>query len=289
MYLNQFTGSFIRRLPRAVSVVSAFQDNTFQNNTFQTDTLYVVAANNYSLAGLVFAAPAIKVLHLLSTSAYFIGSPIFALPIIHANHHLTVNTYSIGLLDFAKPSLQTVGIGLSAANYFVGSPSMAKPAMGVRYGLSVNAFSVGSLSFAMPPLRIEGESMTQITEAGGALGILVLSYDPTGLTTVRVEGWPLVGWAIDETNPSNPVPVTIGNPLAVAPPSTGTIISPRWALSRNDDAVYVADIWRGKLYDFFTWLCKNNGANRKASAWLAVPSSYNVWQQWVRDHPDLVA
>ena len=131
----------------------------------------------------------------------------------------------------------------------------------------------------MPQLAVSPESLG---------GLLVMTYDATGLATVHVDGWPLLGWNMDATNPINPQPVTIGNPLAGTPPNTGAIKSPEWAYVVSEDAVYVPDTWRGTLAEFFTWLATNNGANRKVSTWFTFPRVANAWNIWARENPDLV-
>lgn len=118
-------------------------------------------------------------------------------------------------------------------------------------------------------------------------GLLVMTYDPTGLLNVKVQAWPLLGWNIDAANPIDSSPITIGNPLKT-PPNTGTVDSPAWALIITENAVFVPDIWSGTLTDFFTWLATNHGANRYLSCAPGYPRIVNVWNQWSRDNPNLV-
>ena len=66
------------------------------------------------------------------------------------------------------------------------------------------------------------------------------------------------------------------------------MLTPLWAYAENQEAVFVADTWRGTLYNFFTWMCLNNGANRKLSAWFTQVESYNMWNKWARENSGLV-
>jgi hypothetical protein len=126
------------------------------------------------------------------------------------------------------------------------------------------------------------------SSTGDAGGLFVMTYDATGLASVHIDGWPLIAWNVDPANPFNPAPITLGNPLK-PPPTTGAIISPAWAYGISEEAVFIPDIWRGTMTEFFMWLATNHGANRKVSAWLTFPALLNVWNRWARENPDLVS
>jgi hypothetical protein len=127
------------------------------------------------------------------------------------------------------------------------------------------------------------------TPSTNIAGLLVMTYDATGLASVLIEGWPLLGWQIDDQNPINPKPFTLGNPLATPPPNTGTIKSPQWAYISSVDAVYTPDGWRGTITEFFNWLATNNGATRVLSADLTFPEIVNAWNIWARQNSSFVA
>lgn len=125
------------------------------------------------------------------------------------------------------------------------------------------------------------------TPSTNVAGLLVITYDAAGTEWAHVEGWPLIGWQIDDQNPINPKPITIGNPL-VAPPNTGAIKSPQWAYIASDDAVYVPDGWRGTFSQFLTWLASNAGADRLLTADVTFPVLVNAWNAWKRQNPNWV-
>jgi hypothetical protein len=128
-------------------------------------------------------------------------------------------------------------------------------------------------------------AQTLATSPASAISsLLVMTYNTAGDGSVRVEGWPLLGWQYDEANPINPKPITIGNPL-VAPPNTGAVKSPQWAYIVTDDAVFVPDGWRGTIAEFFTWLATNNGASRRVTANLTFPALLNIWNIWAHANP----
>lgn len=119
--------------------------------------------------------------------------------------------------------------------------------------------------------------------------VLVMTYDPTGTQWVRVSSWPIIAWTYDLSNPVNPKPMTIGNPIKT-PPSTGAIASPAWAYCLGPDAVFVSDEfdeWRGTLAEFFDWIATNNGASRKVDAWFTWPALLNVWNKWSYGKPGI--
>ena len=127
--------------------------------------------------------------------------------------------------------------------------------------------------------------MPQLSVApDGFGGLLVMSYPGDGLTQVVVKSWPLLGWTMDEMNPINSKPITIGDPLSTAPPATGAIKSPAWAYCISEEAVFLPDDWRGSLGEFFMFLATNNGAYRTIKADLTHARLLNYWQTWAREN-----
>jgi hypothetical protein len=85
----------------------------------------------------------------------------------------------------------------------------------------------------------------------GLPGDLVIScnyYDSAGSPVVDLFDNPVLGWRVDEADgPASPV--TVGT---LPPKSTGAT-SPQWAHAMAD-GVFVPDVWRGSIMEFFTWL-----------------------------------
>jgi hypothetical protein len=123
----------------------------------------------------------------------------------------------------------------------------------------------------------------------GTGGLITLTYDATGLATVTVCAWPLIGWITDQANPINSVPVVMGNPLTT-PPATGAVLSPQWAQAIDENSIYVPTPtpWRGMLGQFLTWIATNNGAHRKIIGQFTVPPLSNAYNAWARSNPALV-
>jgi hypothetical protein len=120
--------------------------------------------------------------------------------------------------------------------------------------------------------------------------LLRLTYDPTGLRWVAMQTAPVVAWAFDENNPLTPgtTPIGIAN-MQPAPPNTGPILSPQWAVIYPDATVFVdGEVWCGEFDDFLLWLATNNGANRTLSAQLAMPALVNIWNDFTRSYPEYV-
>ena len=147
----------------------------------------------------------------------------------------------------------------------------------------------------MPDARAPAAS-SAIGETAATL--LRLDYDATGRASVTILGGPVVSWLVDPTTPTAaPIPIGLAPP-PTPPPNTGAIQSPPWALSygalisQHGHLVAVVatpdDSFIGTLPDFFTWLATNNGATRKLSARLGLPTMVNIWNLWARDNPDLV-
>jgi len=119
--------------------------------------------------------------------------------------------------------------------------------------------------------------------------LITLNYDPTGLEWVDLFDNALVGWVIDEAEPQTfePQPRAIGS-LAPKAPDTSPVISPHWALAMPG-VVFVPDLYRGDIPEFFTWLSTNGDADRRIGGQgLVYPNLQNAYQSWARLNPDLV-
>jgi|KBSMisStaDraftv2_1062788.scaffolds.fasta_scaffold98089_2 hypothetical protein len=125
------------------------------------------------------------------------------------------------------------------------------------------------------------------TVAAGPGSVMVsIEYDGTGKAWARLYDNPILGWTIDETGASEPVPSVMGS-LPLIPADTAPILSPQWVIF-IDPAIFVPDLWRGSFPDFLTWLATNNGATRPLSARFAVsPSLLNGFNEWAQAHPEL--
>ena len=80
-------------------------------------------------------------------------------------------------------------------------------------------------------------------------------------------------------------PVIVGTAPPPAP-DTGGIQSPKWA-HFADESLYVPDVWRGQLIDFFTFLATNNGAQRKVRANFRSGRLKGAMDQWSTLNPTL--
>lgn len=144
-------------------------------------------------------------------------------------------------------------------------------------------------------------------------GVILLSveYDPTGLVWCRLYDNEVLGWLVDETTASAPVlwagsfdgpsptkpavtgqhqplPIIIGS-LAEKAPDTPPILSPQWCLFREPSSVFVPDLARVELDDFFTKLATNNGATRKLQRRFALSNTLHVrFGAWASVNPGLV-
>ena len=128
---------------------------------------------------------------------------------------------------------------------------------------------------------------TQIIPDTSDALLFSVEYDATGLALATIYDNPLLGWAVDDTTPANPMPVIVGI-LPTPAPATGPILSPQWA-KYYEGFIFVPNLWRGAITDFFTWLATNNGATRKLSGRLVTRDGLNAWQAWSQQFPQLVA
>ena len=142
-------------------------------------------------------------------------------------------------------------------------------------------------------------------------GVVIVSveYDPTGLSWCRLYDNEVLGWLVDETTVTlpatwdggftplappqvtaqhQPLPIIIGS-LAEKAPVTSPIISPQWCLFREPAVVFVPDLTRLTLHDFFTALATNNGANRKLQRRFALSDALHTrFGAWASVNPGLV-
>jgi hypothetical protein len=110
--------------------------------------------------------------------------------------------------------------------------------------------------------------------------LISVEYDPTGLEWCRLYDNRLISWIVDETGLSLPRPVVIGT-LPGETANTSPTISPQWAVCEGERAVFVPDLWRGSIADFFTWLATNGGASRKLEKRFGVSTALcNGFDTW---------
>jgi len=104
-------------------------------------------------------------------------------------------------------------------------------------------------------------------------------YDQDGTSFVDLFDNPVLGWVVDEDGVSHPV-VT-----GSLPPPSSSLGSPQWA-HIHADSLYVPDMWRGTVLDFFTWLATAGGANRKLRGNFRHPSLQSAMNNWSQNYPD---
>ena len=127
--------------------------------------------------------------------------------------------------------------------------------------------------------------------SAGPTALLKLTYagaQPTAGVTVVMT--PLVGWAFDNQTPSLPVTPVAMSGLPPAPPATGPVVSPQWAVTYPGGNFVFAqgDAFVGIFRDFLTWLATNNGARRRLTVDITGPGLLDEWHDWARFNPDLV-
>lgn len=131
--------------------------------------------------------------------------------------------------------------------------------------------------------------MTSVVPAAQNQLLITASYDPTGLAWVDLFDNALVAWVVDEHEPQRfePIPRAIRS-LSPAAPDTSPVMSPPWALAMTN-VVFVPNIYRGDMLDFFTWMATNGGATRKVGGQgLVYINLRNAYESWSRVNPDLV-
>lgn len=121
--------------------------------------------------------------------------------------------------------------------------------------------------------------MTTQIVANASREILVsMNYDPTGKAWVELFDNQPIGWAVDDTDLSHPLPVIIGS-LPPAAPDTAPIASPQWAVY-GGGVVAVADVVRLPPREFFTWLATNGGATRLVRSSMVSADLNQAFHQW---------
>jgi hypothetical protein len=120
--------------------------------------------------------------------------------------------------------------------------------------------------------------------------VISMDYGPTALDWVDLYDNRCVGWNVDDGLPvaHEAVPVIVGQLPTDRSSETAPVISPQWAES-TQGGVIVPDMWRGSLYDFFTWLATNNGAARRLRAKFTLSEAdMSAWANWAARNPSLV-
>lgn len=136
--------------------------------------------------------------------------------------------------------------------------------------------------------------------------IISVEYAADGLAWARLYDNQVLGWYVDTEPPITapegsttpllggpptapgvpPTPVILGHLLAL-PPATAAVVSPQWA-NYVEPNVFVPDIWRGTIHEFFTWLATNNGAHRPlGSRLLSEVSLQHAFSNWAAGNPEL--
>jgi hypothetical protein len=104
-------------------------------------------------------------------------------------------------------------------------------------------------------------------------------FDDDGQSFVDLFDNPVLGWVVDEADADSSHPVVTGT---LPPPYPEC---PQWA-HIHADSLYVPDMWRGTVLDFFTWLATAGGANRKLRGNFRHPSLQSAMNNWSQNYPD---
>ncbi len=104
-------------------------------------------------------------------------------------------------------------------------------------------------------------------------------YDRDGESFVDLFDNPVLGWLVEEETGSS-MPVVTGS----LPPTYPNM--PQWA-HIHDDSVYVPDMWRGSVMDFFTWLVTAGEVDAKLRGNFRHPSLKSAMNNWSQANPDL--
>jgi hypothetical protein len=102
-------------------------------------------------------------------------------------------------------------------------------------------------------------------------------YDQDGQACVDLFDNPLLGWLVGDDGNSTPV-------VTGSLPPTGE--GPQWA-HIHDNSIYVPDMWRGTVMDFFTWLATSTGTTRKLRGNFRHPSMAAAMNNFSHNRPDL--
>ena len=116
--------------------------------------------------------------------------------------------------------------------------------------------------------------------------VITVEYNPEAVGELG----PGLGWAILHDNrvlgwsgTAPVVPMIIGT-LPGAGPATDPVMSPAWA-QYTEGTVFVPDMWRGSVAEFFTLVATNNDAQRKVYAKFYTPNLAMLWNQWAMGNP----
>lgn len=96
---------------------------------------------------------------------------------------------------------------------------------------------------------------------------------------------PVMSWIIDEAGATPPIPVILGS-MPLAPPDTGEVASPPWAV-RDKSGIFVPDTMRGSPNEFFNFVASNNGATRKLYAEFMDTNMAIAWNEWSSVNPEI--
>jgi hypothetical protein len=116
--------------------------------------------------------------------------------------------------------------------------------------------------------------------------LISVNYDGTGKAWADVFENTIFGWGIDPADLGHPIPIILGSLPPVAPDTMPTF-SPQWLWRRAKNNVLIAaDIWRGNGAQFFEYLAKNGGAQRKLRNFA--PSLQRDYDEFKRQNPTLI-
>ena len=113
--------------------------------------------------------------------------------------------------------------------------------------------------------------------------IVSVSYSGDAVTWAKLFDNQALGWLVDESGGTAPVPLMIGT---LPPAAESDIASPQWG-EFVDPYIAIPDQARMEFSEFLTWLATNNGASRKLGSGLLSPALANHYQQWAALNPDL--
>lgn len=120
--------------------------------------------------------------------------------------------------------------------------------------------------------------------------IISMDYSPDALAWVDLYDNRCLGWNVDDATPPGheAIPVIVGQLPTDRSKDTLPVLSPQW-VENTEDAIIVPDLWRGSVFDFFTWLATNNGANRKLRAKFVLNNpNAGTWSNWAARNSNLV-
>src|SRR6266436_7651670 len=113
--------------------------------------------------------------------------------------------------------------------------------------------------------------------------VITATYDATGLIWVKLWDNTLEGWVINDADPAHPQPIIL-QPLPPAAPDVPPIQTPRW-VHQDEGGIIAPDISRGTLAQALTWLCIDQGANRRIACYFLHPQLRREWNEWAGVNP----